>query len=64
MLDNFGLEDLQTAVGRIRGRAISEASGNVTEETLPRLAATGVDYVSVGGLTKNLRAVDFSLRVV
>jgi nicotinate-nucleotide pyrophosphorylase (carboxylating) len=64
MLDNFGLEDLQTAVGRIRGRAISEASGNVTEETLPELAATGVDYVSVGGLTKNLRAVDFSLRVV
>jgi nicotinate-nucleotide pyrophosphorylase (carboxylating) len=64
MLDDFGLGDLRTAVGRIRGRAISEASGNVTERTLPALAATGVDYVSVGGLTKHLHAVDFSLRVV
>jgi len=64
MLDNFALEDLRAAVERIRGRAISEASGNVTEQTLPEIAGTGVDYVSMGGLTKNLRAIDLSLRLI
>ncbi|AGA33982.1 Quinolinate phosphoribosyltransferase (decarboxylating) [Thioalkalivibrio nitratireducens DSM 14787] len=64
MLDDFTLEDLREAVGRIRGRAVSEASGNVTDDSLPEIAATGVDYISVGGLTKNLRAIDFSLRLV
>jgi len=64
MLDNFALEDLRTAVERIRGRAISEASGNVTEQTLPEIASTGVDYVSMGGITKNLRAIDLSLRLI
>ncbi len=63
MLDNFALEDLRAAVGRIRGRAISEASGNVTEALLPEIAGTEVDYVSMGGLTKNLRAIDLSLRL-
>lgn len=63
MLDNFLLEDLREAVVRIRGRAISEASGNVTEASLPEIAETGVDYVSMGGLTKNLRAIDLSLRL-
>jgi len=63
MLDNFALEDLRAAVERIRGRAISEASGNISEQTLPEIAGTGVDYVSMGGLTKNLRAIDLSLRL-
>lgn len=63
MLDNFALDDLRVAVARIRGRAISEASGNVTEATLPEIAATAVDYVSMGGLTKHLRAIDLSLRL-
>jgi nicotinate-nucleotide pyrophosphorylase (carboxylating) len=64
MLDNLVLGDLREAVGLIRGRAISEASGNVTEQTLPEIAGTGVDYVSMGGLTKHLRAIDLSLRLV
>ena len=64
MLDDFPLRDLEVAVERIRGRAISEASGNVTEESLPRIAATGVDYISMGRLTKNLRAIDYSLRLL
>jgi nicotinate-nucleotide pyrophosphorylase (carboxylating) len=63
MMDNFSLEHLREAVDRIRGRAISEASGNVTEQTLPEIAATGVNYISMGRLTKNLRAIDFSLRL-
>ncbi len=62
MLDDFALEDLREAVERIRGRAISEASGNITEAMLPEIAGTGVDYVSMGGLTKHLRAIDLSLR--
>jgi len=40
-----------------------EASGNVTEETLPAIAATGVDYVSIGALTKDFKALDLSLRL-
>ena len=63
MLDNFELEPLREAVERIRGRAVSEASGNVSEQTLPSIAATGVDYISMGSLTKHLRAIDFSLRL-
>ncbi len=62
MLDNFELGPLREAVERIRGRAISEASGNVSEHTLSQVAATGVDYISMGSLTKHLRAIDFSLR--
>lgn len=63
MLDNFTLNELREAVVLIRGRAICEASGNVTEQTLPEIAATGVDYVSMGGITKHLRAIDLSLRL-
>jgi nicotinate-nucleotide pyrophosphorylase (carboxylating) len=63
MLDDFALDDLREAVGLIRGRAISEASGNVTEQTLCAVAGTGVDYISMGGLTKHLRAIDLSLRL-
>lgn len=63
MLDNFALADLHRAVELNRGRARLEASGNVTEETLPELAATGVDYISIGALTKHCRAVDLSMRL-
>ncbi len=64
MLDGFPLDALEEAVRRIRGHAVSEASGDVSEHTLPAIAATGVDYISMGGLTKHLRAIDFSLRLV
>lgn len=63
MLDNFSLEDMRTAVTINAGRAKLEASGNVTDTTLPEIAATGVDYISIGALTKHCRAVDLSMRI-
>ena len=63
MLDNFGLAALREAVVATAGRAELEASGNVTEASLPAIAATGVDYVSIGALTKDFRALDLSLRL-
>lgn len=63
MLDNFSLEDMRTAVRMNARRAKLEASGNVTETTLPEIAATGVDYISIGALTKHCRAVDLSMRI-
>lgn len=63
MLDNFALEDLRQAVVINAGRAKLEASGNVTEAGLAELAATGVDYISIGALTKHCRAVDLSMRL-
>ncbi|MFU8895746.1 MAG: carboxylating nicotinate-nucleotide diphosphorylase [Gammaproteobacteria bacterium] len=66
MLDNFALDVLREAVVRTRGRhgckTRLEASGNVGLDTVHAIAATGVDFVSVGGLTKNVRAVDLSMR--
>ena len=62
MLDNFSLDQMRTAVERNQGRALLEVSGNVTEATLPQIAQTGVDYVSVGALTKHVRALDLSMR--
>jgi nicotinate-nucleotide pyrophosphorylase (carboxylating) len=62
MLDNFTLEDMRKAVVIHNGKAKLEASGNVTEETLPTIAATGVDYISIGALTKHCRAIDLSMR--
>lgn len=65
MLDNFDLADLREAVARTRrapGSVRLEASGNVSLATVRAIAETGVDFVSVGELTKNLRAVDLSMR--
>ncbi|MEE4384056.1 MAG: nicotinate-nucleotide diphosphorylase (carboxylating), partial [Pseudomonadales bacterium] len=63
MLDEFTDEDLAEAVRRTARRAKLEVSGSVTEERLAALVRTGVDYVSVGALTKHVRALDLSLRV-
>lgn len=63
MLDNFAEPELREAVGINAGRAKLEASGNVTDKTLPALAATGVDYISIGALTKHCRALDLSMRL-
>jgi nicotinate-nucleotide pyrophosphorylase (carboxylating) len=65
LLDNFGLDDLRGAV-RINAdygyaRAELEASGNVTLDTVRAIAETGVDYISTGAITKNIRAVDLSM---
>ncbi|TCV99170.1 carboxylating nicotinate-nucleotide diphosphorylase [Biostraticola tofi] len=62
MLDNFSLADMRRAVAATGQRALLEVSGNVTFETLREFALTGVDYISVGALTKHVRAMDLSMR--
>jgi len=62
LLDNFDLDGLRTAVDLNDGRAKLEASGNVDISTVRDVAETGVDYISIGAITKHVRAVDLSLR--
>ena len=62
MLDNFDLATMAEAVNITGGRVKLEASGNVNFETVRPIAETGVDYISIGGLTKDVRAVDLSMR--
>ncbi|MFN7088012.1 MAG: carboxylating nicotinate-nucleotide diphosphorylase [Burkholderiales bacterium] len=62
LLDNFSLNDMRQAVQINHGRALLEASGNVTLDTVRAVAETGVDRISIGGLTKHIRAVDLSMR--
>ena len=62
LLDNFTPEHLVEAVAITRGRAKLEASGGITLDNIRRIAATGVDYISVGSITKDLRSVDLSMR--
>ncbi|WP_233972238.1 carboxylating nicotinate-nucleotide diphosphorylase [Pectobacterium versatile] len=64
MLDNFSLDDIRQAVGMTQGHALLEISGNVTLDTLRGYAETGVDYISVGALTKHVQALDLSMRFV
>jgi nicotinate-nucleotide pyrophosphorylase (carboxylating) len=63
MLDNFNIDDMKKAVSINAGRAKLEASGNINEQTLIPTAETGVDFISIGGLTKHCRAVDLSMRI-
>ena len=63
MLDNFTLEDMRKAVAITAGKAELEASGNVTEETLRGIAETGVDFISIGALTKVVIPLDLSMRL-
>lgn len=62
LLDNFALADLKRAVALTAGRAQLEASGGISLETIRAVAETGVDRISVGALTKDVRAVDLSMR--
>lgn len=64
MLDNFTTEQMREAVAINQGKAELEASGNVSLETIRAIAETGVDFISVGALTKHVHAVDFSMRFV
>ena len=64
LIDNFSLEMMREAVTINRERALLEVSGGVNYETIRRFAETGVDRISVGALTKDVRATDFSLRIV
>ena len=61
LLDNMGPDTLREAVAIISGRAVSEASGRVTPETAPALAATGVDLISIGWLTHSVAVLDIGL---
>ncbi len=62
LLDNFSTDQLGQAVARNAGRAKLEVSGGVTLDGIRAIAETGVDYISVGALTKNVRAIDLSMR--
>jgi nicotinate-nucleotide pyrophosphorylase (carboxylating) len=63
LLDNFNLNDMRTAVKLNNKRALLEASGNVSLSTVRAIAETGVDRISIGSLTKNIRAIDLSMRI-
>jgi len=63
LLDNFSLSDLRRAVQIAHGRALLEASGNITLATVRAVAETGVERISIGSLTKHIRAVDLSMRI-
>ncbi|MGD8594804.1 MAG: carboxylating nicotinate-nucleotide diphosphorylase, partial [Gammaproteobacteria bacterium] len=62
LLDNMSVDDMRAAVQLSAGRVELEASGNITLERIRDIAATGVDFISIGGLTKNVTAVDLSMR--
>jgi len=63
MLDNFSLEDMRRAVAITAGRVELEASGGINEANLRQIADTGVDYISLGTLTKDVQAIDLSMRL-
>lgn len=63
MLDNFDLASIETAVRENQGRVKLEVSGNIDLANINSFAQTGVDYISVGALTKNIRAMDLSFRI-
>ena len=64
MLDNFSHDDMRSAVKHTSGRAKLEASGNIDHNTLRQVAETGVDFVSMGAVTKDVKAIDLSMRFV
>lgn len=63
MLDNFSIEDLHSAVKLAAGAVELEASGNIGLDNIRTIAETGVDMISIGALTKNIRAIDLSMRI-
>jgi nicotinate-nucleotide pyrophosphorylase (carboxylating) len=64
LLDNFELPAMREAVAVNAGRALLEASGGVSLDSVRAIAETGVDRISIGSLTKDIRATDFSLRII
>ena len=62
MLDNMSIEDMSEAVRIIDGKAITEASGNVSTDKIRSIAETGVDYISCGALTHSVKAMDLSMK--
>jgi nicotinate-nucleotide pyrophosphorylase len=63
MLDEFELHELSQAVAEVDGRVPLEVSGSVSLDRVRAIAETGVDFVSIGALTKHVRAVDLSMRI-
>ena len=63
LLDNFSLDGMRKAVKITSAKALLEASGNVNLQTVRSIAETGVDRISVGALTKHIRAIDLSMRI-
>lgn len=63
MLDNFSLDDLRSAVALTEGSVELEASGNIDLTNIRTIADTGVDFISIGALTKHIKAVDLSMRI-
>ncbi len=64
MLDNFNVAEMEKAVALTQQRVKLEVSGNVTRENIREIANTGVDYISVGSLTKHVKAIDLSMRLL
>jgi nicotinate-nucleotide pyrophosphorylase (carboxylating) len=64
LLDNFSLDMMRQAVALVQGRALLEASGGVNRDSVREIAETGVDRISIGSLTKDVRATDYSLRIL
>lgn len=64
LLDNFSIAMLKQAVEQTAGRALLEASGGIDRKTIRTIAETGVDRISIGSLTKDIKATDYSLRVI
>jgi nicotinate-nucleotide pyrophosphorylase (carboxylating) len=62
LLDNFDIANLKKAVNNCKGKIITEASGNITIENINDVAQTGVDFISTGALTKDIKAIDLSMR--
>lgn len=63
MLDNFSLQEMRAAVAANAGQVELEASGNIGLDHIREIAETGVDYISIGALTKNIKAIDLSMRI-
>jgi nicotinate-nucleotide pyrophosphorylase (carboxylating) len=63
MFDELSLDDMREGVRLNNGQARLEASGGINESTLVAIADTGVDYISMGALTKNIKAIDLSMRL-
>ena len=63
MLDNMNIDTMKEAVSITNGRAILEASGNITDDTITEVAKTGVDIISVGALTHSFNSMDISLNI-
>ena len=62
MLDNFSLAETNYALQTAKGRILLEASGGIDEASITEIAATGVDYISIGDLTKTITPLDLSMR--